>query len=109
MAAGAPRRPAELYAASLAGSGGLYGRRRGAEGWGWNGVGLAPLAGAEARIAAIEDPVQRLGVEGSLPAWLAERLVAELGIEEARAFAAAVNVRAPSPCGRTSSRPRATS
>ena len=56
---------------------------------------LAPLAGAEARIAAIEDPVERLGVEGSLPPWLAERLVAEMGLDEARAFSAAVNVRAP--------------
>ena len=34
-------------------------------------------------------------MEGSLPPWLAERLVAEMGLDEARAFSAAVNVRAP--------------
>jgi 16S rRNA (cytosine967-C5)-methyltransferase len=85
---------AELYAAALASPGGIpqgeaerrLGLQRGA---------LAPLSGAEARIQAIEDPVARLGVEGSLPPWLAERLVAEVGLEEARAFSAAVNVRAP--------------
>ena len=85
---------AELYAASLARPGALstdqaerrMGLARGA---------LGPLAGAEARIAAIEDPVQRLGVEGSIPPWLAERLVAEMGLDEARAFTASVNVRAP--------------
>ena len=86
--------PAELYAASLASSGALPAnaaeRRLGLE-----RGSLAPLAGAEARIAAIADPVQRLGVEGSLPAWLAERLAAEMGLDEARAFSAAVNVRAP--------------
>ena len=85
---------AELYAASLFGPGALSldqaERRTGlAKG------ALAPLAGAEARIAAIEDPVKRLGVAASLPPWLAERLVAEMGIDEAGRFAAAVNVRAP--------------
>ena len=57
---------AEVYAASLARPGALspdqaerrMGLPRGA---------LGPLAGAEARIGAIEDPVSRLGVEGSLP------------------------------------------
>jgi 16S rRNA (cytosine967-C5)-methyltransferase len=86
--------PAELYAASLASSGALpigQAERR----LGLDRGTLAPLAGAESRIAAIEDPIQRLGVEGSLPAWLAERLAAEMGLDEARAFAAAVNVRAP--------------
>ena len=85
---------AELYAAALAAPGGLapdqaerrLGLARGA---------LATLSGAEARIRAIEDPTARLGVEGSLPPWLAERLVAEMGLDEARAFSAAVNVRAP--------------
>jgi len=90
------RRPgiAELYGAFLAVSGPLPSaqaeRRLGLD----RGL-LSPLAGAEARIQAISDPVKRLGVEGSLPAWLAERLVAEMGIDEARAFSAAVNLRAP--------------
>ncbi len=85
---------AELYAASLARPGALSAdqaeRRMGLA----RGT-LGPLAGAEARIAAIEDPVKRLAVEGSLPSWLAERLVAEMGLDEARAFTASVNVRAP--------------
>jgi 16S rRNA (cytosine967-C5)-methyltransferase len=43
----------------------------------------------------VADPVERLALEGSLPGWLASRLAAEMGIDEARAFAAAVNQRAP--------------
>jgi 16S rRNA (cytosine967-C5)-methyltransferase len=63
-------------------------------------LGLAPSAlagaqGADARIAAVQDPVERLAVEQSLPPWLAGRLVAELGAEEARALAVAMNRRAP--------------
>jgi 16S rRNA (cytosine967-C5)-methyltransferase len=85
---------AELYAAELVGPAGLstgaaerrFGLARGA---------LAGLAGADARIAAIADPVERLAVEGSLPPWLAERLVAEMGLDEARLFSRAVNIRAP--------------
>ena len=85
---------AELYAASLVGPGGLtieaaerrLGLPRGT---------LAPLRDADARIAAIVDPVERLSAEGSLPPWLAERLVAEMGLEEARRFSLAVNTRAP--------------
>ena len=85
---------AELYAAALVGPAGLstgaaerrFGLARGA---------LAPLADAGARIAAIADPVERLAVEGSLPPWLAERLVAEMGLDEARLFSLAVNIRAP--------------
>lgn len=85
---------AELYAAALVGPAGLstgaaerrFGLARGA---------LASLAGADARIAAIADPVERLSVEGSLPPWLAERLVAEMGIDEARLFSLSVNKRAP--------------
>ncbi len=96
------RRPgiAELFAAFLAGAGtppvpggvdaSTAERRLGLE----RGT-LAPLAGAPERIAAIPDPVRRLSVEGSLPPWLAERLAAELGLEEAGAFASAVNRRAP--------------
>jgi len=85
---------AELYAASLVGPGGLaieaaerrLGLPRGT---------LAPLRDADARIAAIANPVERLSAEGSLPRWLAERLVAEMGLEEARRFSLAVNTRAP--------------
>ena len=64
-------------------------------------LGVAPgsllraLDRAEARIAAISDPVDRLAVEESLPAWIAERFIAELGLEEARALAHAMNERAP--------------
>jgi 16S rRNA (cytosine967-C5)-methyltransferase len=85
---------AELYAASLVGPAGLstaaaerrFGLARGT---------LAPLEGAAARMAAIADPVARLSAEGSLPPWLAERLVAEMGLDEARLFSLAVNTRAP--------------
>jgi 16S rRNA (cytosine967-C5)-methyltransferase len=85
---------AELYAALLAGPDGAgaagaerrLGLPRGA---------LAGLSGGSARLAAIPDPVDRLAAEGSLPRWLAARLAAELGVEEAHAFASSVNVRAP--------------
>jgi len=56
---------------------------------------LARLDGAEARLAATADPVQRLALEASLPRWIAERFVAELGQDEARALATAMNARAP--------------
>jgi 16S rRNA (cytosine967-C5)-methyltransferase len=56
---------------------------------------LAPLAEAEARIAGIQDPVDRLAAEASLPRWIAARLAGELGLEEARALATALNARAP--------------
>jgi len=56
---------------------------------------LAPLAGAEARIAAEADPVDRLALEASLPRWIAERFVAELGEGEGRTLATAMNARAP--------------
>lgn len=90
---GSPRL-AEVYAASLARIGGLpaeeaerrVGLPRGT---------LGPLARAEERIRSVADPVERLALEGSLPGWLATRLVAEMGLEEARRFAAAVNQRAP--------------
>jgi 16S rRNA (cytosine967-C5)-methyltransferase len=87
-------RLSEIYAASLSRSGWMTAeqaeRRLGLT----RGV-LAPLRDAEARIQAIADPAERLALEGSLPAWLAKRLVAEMGPDEARAFAAAVNQRAP--------------
>jgi 16S rRNA (cytosine967-C5)-methyltransferase len=56
---------------------------------------LAPLQGADARIAAIADPVQRLAVEESLPGWIAARFVEELGLDEAGALCRAMNARAP--------------
>jgi 16S rRNA (cytosine967-C5)-methyltransferase len=56
---------------------------------------LAPLADADARIAAVQDPVDRLALEASLPRWIAERFVAQLGLDEARALGAAMNARAP--------------
>ncbi|HSD19231.1 MAG TPA: RsmB/NOP family class I SAM-dependent RNA methyltransferase [Anaeromyxobacter sp.] len=56
---------------------------------------LARLEGAEARLAAIADPVERLALEASLPRWIAERFVGELGQDEARALATAMNARAP--------------
>jgi 16S rRNA (cytosine967-C5)-methyltransferase len=56
---------------------------------------LAALEGADGRIAQIPDPLDRLSVEASLPRWIAARLVKELGAEEGRALALAMNVRAP--------------
>jgi 16S rRNA (cytosine967-C5)-methyltransferase len=50
---------------------------------------------ADARIAAVADPAERLAVEASLPRWIAERFLAELGPDEARALALALNARAP--------------
>jgi 16S rRNA (cytosine967-C5)-methyltransferase len=63
-------------------------------------LGLAPsvLAGlfrADERLAAVADPVERLAAESSLPVWIAGRFAAEMGIEEARALARAMNQRAP--------------
>jgi len=56
---------------------------------------LAAVGGAEARIAALTDPVERLSVEESLPRWIAERFAAEFGLPEARKLARAMNGRAP--------------
>ena len=56
---------------------------------------LSGLAGADARFAAIADPVERLAAEASLPRWIAARFADELGLEEARALATAMNARAP--------------
>lgn len=44
---------------------------------------------------AAADPVGALEVQGSLPRWLAEALVARLGPDEAQAFAAAIDQPAP--------------
>jgi len=56
---------------------------------------LAALASADARIAAVPDPVDRLALEASLPRWIAERFIRQLGLDEARALARAMNQRAP--------------
>jgi 16S rRNA (cytosine967-C5)-methyltransferase len=56
---------------------------------------LKPLAGAEARMAALPDTHLRLAVEGSLPRWIVERLVMELGEEEARLLVGVMNQRGP--------------
>ena len=56
---------------------------------------LAALEGADARIAAIADPLERLSVEASLPRWIVARFVEELGEAEASALARAMNQRAP--------------
>jgi 16S rRNA (cytosine967-C5)-methyltransferase len=56
---------------------------------------MAALDRPAERIAAIPDPVERLAVEASLPPWIVERFVAELGLAEAGALARAMNERAP--------------
>ncbi|HET8540652.1 MAG TPA: RsmB/NOP family class I SAM-dependent RNA methyltransferase [Anaeromyxobacter sp.] len=58
---------------------------------------LAPAVGpgADARLAAIPDPLDRLAAEASLPRWIAALFAETLGLEEAGALAAAMNARAP--------------
>jgi 16S rRNA (cytosine967-C5)-methyltransferase len=56
---------------------------------------LAALASADARIAAVADPLDRLALEASLPRWIVSRFADQLGLEEARALARAMNERAP--------------
>jgi 16S rRNA (cytosine967-C5)-methyltransferase len=56
---------------------------------------LAGLEAGDARIAAVADPVERLSLEASLPRWITERFVRDLGLDEARALARAMNSRAP--------------
>ena len=56
---------------------------------------LAGLETGRARFATLGDPLDRLAVEESLPRWIVERLVAELGVDEARKLASAMNARAP--------------
>jgi 16S rRNA (cytosine967-C5)-methyltransferase len=56
---------------------------------------LAALASADERIAAVADPLDRLALEASLPRWIVERFAAQLGGDEARALARAMNERAP--------------
>jgi 16S rRNA (cytosine967-C5)-methyltransferase len=82
------------YAAWLARFGGLP-REAAARRLGVPPGALAPLEGAEHRIAALADPLERLSVETSLPRWIAERFAAELGLEEATALARSLTGRAP--------------
>ncbi len=56
---------------------------------------LAGVAGAETRLAAVKDPVDRFCLEASLPRWIAERFVTQLGLDEARTLGRALNERAP--------------
>lgn len=58
-------------------------------------AGIASTEEAAARIAGVADPAERLAIEASLPRWIAERFVRELGLEEARALATSMNERAP--------------
>jgi 16S rRNA (cytosine967-C5)-methyltransferase len=59
---------------------------------------LAPVADAgeaDARLAAVTDPVERLALGESLPRWIAARFIEDLGLAEARTLAASMNARAP--------------
>lgn len=58
-------------------------------------VVASALDRADARIAGVRDAAERLAVEASLPRWIAERFLSELGEGEARALAAALNARGP--------------
>jgi 16S rRNA (cytosine967-C5)-methyltransferase len=82
------------YAAFLARFGGLA-PAAAARRLGVSAAALAPLEGADARIAALQDPIERLAAECSLPRWIAARFAGELGLEEALALARAMNVRGP--------------
>src|SRR5512137_2038459 len=66
---------AERYAAWLARFGGLAAEAA-ARRLGVAPARLAGVAGADGRIAAVADPLDRLSLEASLPRWIAERFVA---------------------------------
>jgi len=85
---------ATLYAAFLTRHGGLP-PAAAARRLGMQPRALAGLEGGDARIAALSDPAARLAAEQSLPRWIAERLLVELGPSEAAALARALNQRAP--------------
>ena len=55
----------------------------------------AAVAAVNEKIATFRRPVERIAARHSLPDFLAEVLVADLGAEEAEALAAALNQRAP--------------
>jgi 16S rRNA (cytosine967-C5)-methyltransferase len=56
---------------------------------------LAALEEADARLATLADPVERLALGGSLPRWIARRFLEELGEPEATALVNVLNERAP--------------
>jgi 16S rRNA (cytosine967-C5)-methyltransferase len=89
-------RPAltERYAAWLARFGGLSAADA-ARRLGVPAARLAGLEGADARIAAVADPVDRLSLQASLPRWIAGRFADQLGLEDAAALGRALNARAP--------------
>jgi 16S rRNA (cytosine967-C5)-methyltransferase len=90
-----PRRdPAAVYAAWLARFGGLDAAEA-ARRLGLPPAVLGGLSRAGERLAAVADPVERLAAEASLPAWIAARFAAELGLTEAGRLAGAMNQRAP--------------
>jgi 16S rRNA (cytosine967-C5)-methyltransferase len=92
--AGRPPDLSTRYAAWLARFGGVR-REDAARRLGVPPSALLPLEGADARIATLAEPVDRLAVAESLPRWIAEAFAAELGLDEARALARAMNARAP--------------
>ena len=59
------------------------------------GIDWQKVAGIDAELARIKDPARRIARLRSLPDWLAERLVAERGADEADRLAAALAERAP--------------
>jgi len=91
---GRPPSLALRYAAWLARLGGVA-PQEAARRLGVAPAALAPLAGADARLAAIPDPLDRLAAEASLPRWIAALFAGALGLEEGRTLAAAMNARAP--------------
>jgi 16S rRNA (cytosine967-C5)-methyltransferase len=84
----------ERYAAWLARFGGVE-RGEAARRLGVPPLRLAGLDAADARLAQVAGPLDRLALEASLPRWIAERFAAQYGLEEARALARAMNARAP--------------
>ena len=60
----------------------------------WLAGAIDPEAGDD-RIAAITNPVERLGVSLSYPDWIVERLIAAYGEKDAEAIARSMNRRAP--------------
>ena len=58
------------------------------------GVDWAAVAAVDERLERIADPARRVAARHSLPDWLADRLVADLG-DAAEPLAAALNQRAP--------------
>jgi len=59
------------------------------------GIAWQRVAGIDAELERVRDPVRRIARVHSLPDHLAEVLVAERGADEAAALAAALNQRAP--------------